>query len=215
MFRLLIVALHVRCVSKCSIKLLDPLGRSVELMVVESSASSELRGGTGRNKAEQRSGATKWTCPCREFRAWPLICEVLIDMFLTLFWRVSDIWQVWWGSLQKRAHGTWEPRSGWHLRWSWLSILTAFCSLLFVVQVKQRFSANGVVQSHTRTLYDIVMLAQLPWNETVERSETRSLFHNHSIDICLVRTGTFNSMAAMVNLLRVLWTWLRTLKVWW
>ena len=49
MFRLLIVALHVRCVSKCAIKLLDPLGRSVELMVVESSASSELQGGTGRN----------------------------------------------------------------------------------------------------------------------------------------------------------------------
>lgn len=58
MFRLLIVALHVRCVSKCAIKLLDPLGRSVELMVVESSASSELPGGTGRNRVEQRSGAT-------------------------------------------------------------------------------------------------------------------------------------------------------------
>ena len=46
-----------------------------------------------------------------------------------------------------------------------------------------------MVQSHTRTLYDVVMLAQLPWDETVERSETRSLFHNHSIDICVVPYG--------------------------
>lgn len=42
MFGFLRVALHVRCHPKYADKLLDPLGRSVELMVVDSRAS-ELR----------------------------------------------------------------------------------------------------------------------------------------------------------------------------